>query len=152
MMATACSTVRAPVVPDPGSLRSIRTAYVVAPRGESRGTDAAIQLALAKRGIRASKGSEAQRPREVDAYVTFTELWRWDLFTQLKSLDISVFDSTTDALLASGQYRKSPFPLIPNVSDTAQEVVDSLFVSRQTARVDAQRMRKSITAGDGLER
>jgi len=127
IIAIACSTVRAPVVPDHGRLHSIRTAYVVVPPGENRGTDASIQVALAKHGIRVSKGSEASRPRDVDAYVTFAEIWRWDMVMYLESLDVSLFDSTTNALIASGQFRNSFFHSYPSAPDKVQEVVDSLF-------------------------
>ena len=75
----------------------------------------------------AAAWSVALSPDGADVYMTFVDRWRWDIAMYLKSLDVSVFRTADDSLVATGSFRNSLLHSFPDPAEKADAIVDSIF-------------------------
>ncbi len=111
----------------PGAdLSRLRTFHVVKFTPDNRGIERLIADELRAMGYTASSGPEAARPAEVDALVTYSDRWAWDITMYMLALDITVRDARNGFPMAVGSSlhtsltRKSP-------TEMAREVLGNIF-------------------------
>ena len=87
----------------------ITTIAQVPDAGNSPEMDAFLQNALVKNGysVRAPLPAGTRKSDEVDAVVSYIDVWRWDIVMYLQSIAIKMFDARTGDLLATGEWRNS---------------------------------------------
>ncbi|HDH05417.1 MAG TPA: hypothetical protein ENH01_06870 [Nitrospirae bacterium] len=123
----SCSTIHPAGVYSRDFLNDINSVYVVQNKASKRGIDIYIQKALAVRGIRASIGPIESKPKNVDAYVTFSDIWRWDMSMYLDKLDINIYDNHTNELVATGEFDNSWLHSFPDPRKKVFQVIDSIW-------------------------
>ncbi len=77
--------------------------------GNSPEMDAFLQSALLKAGyaVRASLPEGTRKSDEVDAIISYVDVWRWDIVMYLQSIAIKMFDARTGDLLVTGDWKNS---------------------------------------------
>ncbi|MBI4838870.1 MAG: hypothetical protein HY806_06980 [Nitrospirae bacterium] len=126
----SCSTIRPAGVYSRDSLNEIHSAFVVQNKESKRGIDIYIQKALAVRGISSSIGPIESKPENVKAYVTYADVWRWDMSIYLEKLDINIYDNQTNELIATGEFDNSWLHSFPDPSQKVFQVIDSIWTKQ----------------------
>lgn len=77
--------------------------------GNSPEMDAFLQSALVKEGytVRAPLPEGTRKSDEVDAIISYVDVWRWDIVMYLQSIAIKMFDARTGDLLVTGDWKNS---------------------------------------------
>jgi hypothetical protein len=91
---------------------------------DERNLDATIAGELAKRGITATRGTNAERPPDFDVLVTYEDRWQWDMTMYLLSMRIDLRDPKTNALLATGNSMQTSLARKP-----AEEVISRIVAA-----------------------
>jgi len=78
----------------------MRTFYVRKTGDDDYKLGETIVTELQQMGYRATTGSAGSPPGKVDAVITYTDKWVWDITMYLISLDIQILDPASDATLA----------------------------------------------------
>jgi hypothetical protein len=109
MLFSGCSKVVLKADSDPNTdLSGIKSFYVRKLPADGRGIEAKIASQLNKFGYQATSGENEQPPLPVDAIVSYTDRWMWDITMYMLELNIQFRDSETDYVFASGNsYRTS---------------------------------------------
>ncbi len=124
----SCSSIEPAKIMDGAALSGIHSAYVVRHEESKEGIPQAIQDALVAQGVRTTHGSLADKPAGVDAYVTYVDRWQWDIGMYLASLDVEIRMDNTNALIASGRFKNSPFfHSFPRATGKAIAVIESIY-------------------------
>lgn len=120
LMTTGCAVNRASARIEPGTrLETLKSFHVAHYEKDERGTDRLIAENLRARGYEVSTGSD--RPRAVDAVVTYADKWFWDITMYMLELSIQIRDPATDYPIATGNSfhtslsRKSPPDMVDEV-------------------------------------
>jgi hypothetical protein len=68
-----------------------------------------LEAALQKDGItlKTTLPAGTRKSADVDAIVSYTDVWRWDLVMYLKTLNVRLYDAETGDLLVTGQWNDS---------------------------------------------
>lgn len=84
----------------------IRSVATVPDEGNSSQMDANLTSALQLNGlaVRPSQPKGTRRATDVDALVSYVDVWRWDLAMYLKRLTVKVTDAKTGDILALGDW------------------------------------------------
>lgn len=139
-----CSTTQEITVDAQASAKPIHSIAQVARDGNSVQMDGLLQAALIKEQL-AVKGTPLppgiQTAADVDALVSYVDVWRWDLVMYLRQLTIQLHDAASEQLLAQGQWTNSPL----HGFQDARTVMEGL-VSNLMARVRDARAALSATA------
>jgi hypothetical protein len=129
---SGCSTVNPASTLPQSSLRSFKSAYVVAHGGNSADMDTHMQEALISRGVSVRAGPESAKPADVDFYVVYSDSWRWDLMMYLKDLNIQFYEAKTGAMLASGSFHNSLLHSFPNAGKKVSDVIATMYGEKPT--------------------
>lgn len=116
---TGCAN-RATAKVEPGvDLHSLKTMHVVKIPEETAGISTLIADDLRRRGYTVTEGTE--KPKEVNAIVTYVDRWMWDITMYLLELTVVIREPETDFPMASGSSlhgsltRKSPKEMVDEV-------------------------------------
>lgn len=90
---------------------AIRTAALSPLAGNSPEVDSYVSDALLIHGVSTNPPLAAgtRKSDDVDAIVTYLDVWKWDMAMFLKSISISMYDAKTGALLVTGKWTDSFF-------------------------------------------
>jgi hypothetical protein len=85
--------------------------------------------ALLKEGVtvKTPLPSGTNKSADVDALVSYTDSWRWDLIMYLKGISIRLFDAKTGDLLASGTWADSAFHGFHDAQEVVGKTVADVF-------------------------
>lgn len=121
ILLTGCAVNRATATVDPGArLDSVKTVYVRHHDKDERGTDQLIATNLRGRGLQVTVG-DGPSPVGVDAVVTYSDRWFWDITMYMLELTVQLREPRTDYPIASGNSfhtsltRKSPPEMVDEV-------------------------------------
>ena len=78
---------------------------------------------------------------DVDALVSYTDVWRWDLVMYLKHLTVQLYDAQTGQLLALGRWSDSPLHGFRDPKTVMEGLVSELI-----ARVRGSKPTAAVTA------
>lgn len=97
----AVNKMDAQIFPDQ-DLSKINSFYVVKLDADERGVNELITKKLTAIGKQASTGSAANAPAKVDAVVTYTDKWMWDITMYMIELTVVVQDPKDKFPIAKG--------------------------------------------------
>ena len=98
----AITDLRSATLPD-ADISQAKAFYVVWLDGDSRNLHEVIRDQLIDMGFQATAGPRANIPNNVDAVVTYTDRWFWDITNYLIQLNIEIRDPKTLYPLAVGE-------------------------------------------------
>lgn len=111
---------RATAKVEPGvDLHALKTMHVVKIPDETAGISTLIADDLRRRGYTVTEGTE--KPKEVNAIVTYVDRWMWDITMYLLELTVVIREPETDFPMANGSSlhgsltRKSPKEMVDEV-------------------------------------
>ncbi len=120
LFSTGCAVNRATATVEPGAaLANIRRVHVVQLEEDGYNVNQLIADKLNRMGLQATTGKD--KPRNVDAIVTYWDKWMWDMTMYLLELTVVIRDPATDFPLATGNSlhtsltRKSPPEMVDEV-------------------------------------
>jgi hypothetical protein len=130
-----CASNRATATVSPDAdLTKLKSFYVVQLPQDQRGIDKLIAANLAARGFNARSGPDTgSPPAGVDAVVTYTDRWMWDITMYMIELTVMIRDPANNFPMASANSfhtsltRKSP-----------PEMVDEVLTNIFSAQTNAQ--------------
>lgn len=70
----------------------------------------------------------------IDALVSYTDIWRWDLVMYLKHLTVQLYDAQTGQLLALGQWSDSPLHGFRNPKTGMEGLISDLVARVRGAK------------------
>lgn len=124
-LTTGCAVNRATAnVDNTAAFKKINTMYVKKLEADGREINVLIADKFRKHGYTVATGTD--KPTDVDALVTYTDKWMWDITMYMIELTIVVRDPKNDFPIATGNSfhtsltRKSP-------SEMVDEVVDNIL-------------------------
>ncbi|MBA4329339.1 MAG: hypothetical protein C0428_14005 [Polaromonas sp.] len=128
-LATGCATSQNVTVGQLAPARSISTAALVPQDGNSAAMDNNVRGALMAQGVTAQGNLPAgtRKSSNVDAIVSYTDVWRWDVAMYLRSMTINVFDATSGNLLAMGRWDNSAFHGFQDAGQVTKDLMTEVF-------------------------
>lgn len=124
-MTTGCVNVATSNVNPSTNLASLKTMYVKKIPADNGGVNVLVADKLRSKGVTVTTGDEV-RPTNVDAVVTYSDKWMWDMSMYMMELTINIRDPNTDYPIATGNSvhgsltRKSPEKMV-------EEVIDNIY-------------------------
>lgn len=115
--------------PQRGAAQQIRTVSFSPQDGNSNEVTGYITEALVTHGVGISPpvASGTRKTKDADAVVSYLDVWRWDIGTYLKSINISLYDARTGALLVSGRWEDSILHAYHRGESVARELLAQMF-------------------------
>ena len=112
----------------------IKTAALSPMEGNSPEVDSYILDALLAHGISTNPplASGTRRAGDVDAIVTYLDVWRWDLAMYLKSISVSMYDPKTGSLLITGKWTDSFFHGYHRGESVSKELISEMLLQLGT--------------------
>ena len=106
-----CSTTQEVTLAKSTNNKIIVTVSQVVDEGNSPQMDTNLEAALVKEGltVRPKLPAGTARSKDVDALVSYVDVWRWDIVMYLRSLNVRLRDAETGDLIAMAQWTESPF-------------------------------------------
>lgn len=107
----------------------IRTAALSPLAGNSPEVDSYVSDALLSQGVSTAPPLPAgtRKSADVDAVVTYQDVWRWDMAMYLKSISISLYDGKTGSLLVTGKWTDSLFHAWHRGESVSKELIAEMF-------------------------
>lgn len=103
--------------------------------GNSPEMTAHLTTALQAEGlqVRAPLPPGTRQAGDVDAVVSYVDVWRWDLVMYLQSISVRLFDARTGDLLVTGQWRDSALHGFRDAKTVVQGVVTEMMAKVRSA-------------------
>jgi hypothetical protein len=91
--------------------------------------DTNIRSALMAQGVtpQAALPAGTRKNADVDALVSYTAVWRWDLVMYLRTLTINISDAATGNLLAMARWDNSAFHGFQDAKQVTSDLVADMF-------------------------
>jgi hypothetical protein len=109
VLMTGCATSQNVTLGQLSAPESLSSAALVPQEGNSSDMNENMRTAMLALGLtpQSSLPAGTRKSQDVDALVSYTDSWRWDLVMYLRSLTINIFDARTGNLLAMGRWDNS---------------------------------------------
>ena len=132
VLASACSTTQSISMAQQTPTKQITTVAHVADDGNSPEMDKHFESALSKAGLtlRTKLPAGTNSTKDVDALVSYVDVWRWDVVMYLKNLTIRVRDAASGDLIASAEWTESHFHQFrgdAGVRQVVEQLMSDLF-------------------------
>lgn len=116
----------------------IRSAAFVRQDGNSSEVTAYIAEALATQGVATQAGTATRsfKSNDVDAIVSYLDVWHWDVVTYLKSIAISLYNAKTGELLVTGRWRDSFLHTYYRGDSVSRDLINEMFAKLQLKPAD----------------
>lgn len=121
----AVNKMDAQIFPDQ-DLSKINTFYVVKLDADERGVNELITKKLEAIGKQASTGSAANAPAQVDAVVTYTDKWMWDITMYMLELTVVFQDPKDNYPIAKGYSMHTSLTRL-SPEEMVDEVVTNIY-------------------------
>ncbi len=133
---TGCATSQNVTMAQGLPSKPITTAALVPQDGNSPVMDTNLQSALVAQGVtpKIALPASTRKSAEVDAIVTYTDVWRWDLIMYLKSITINVSDAASGNLLAMGRWDNSAFHGFQDAEQVTSDLVAEMFAKLKSSK------------------
>lgn len=107
--------------------------------GNSPEMDAFLQKALIKQGysVQAPLQKGTRKSSDVDAIISYIDVWRWDIVMYLQSIAIKMFDAETGDLLVTADWKNSAFHGFPDEEQIVHQLVGEMTDTLKAANVQA---------------
>lgn len=109
-LVTGCSTTQEITLAKSNNEKRIVSVAQVLDEDNSPQMNAHLAGALQKEGltVKPTLPTGTKTASDVDALVSYADVWRWDVVMYMKNLTVRLYDATTGDLLALGQWADSP--------------------------------------------
>jgi hypothetical protein len=133
---TGCATSQNVTLAQGSPAKPITTAALVPQDGNSAVMNTHLQAALMAQGVtpKTTLPASTRKSTEVDAIVTYTDVWRWDLVMYLKSITINVTDAASGNLLAMGRWDNSAFHGFQDAKQVTGDLMTEIFAKLKEAK------------------
>jgi hypothetical protein len=133
---TGCATSQNVTLAQSSPVKPIATAALVPQDGNSAAMDINLTAALIAQGVtpKTALPAATRKSAEVDALVTYTDVWRWDLVMYLKSITVNVSDAASGNLLAMGRWDNSAFHGFQDAKQVTSDLVTEMFAKLKAAK------------------
>lgn len=103
--------------------------------GNSPDMNANLAAALQTEGlsIKPPLPAGTRKSSGVDAIVSYTDVWRWDLVMYLKSINVRLYDAKSGDLVATGQWQDSQLHGFRDAKVIVQGVVSEMMAKIRAA-------------------
>ncbi len=130
-----------------GTVKSpIRTVALTPQDGNSAEVDAYMVDALTAVGVEVRQPLKAGEKisSNVDAVVSYTDLWRWDLVTYMAGLQINLYDARNGAILATGRWRDSGLHSFQRGEGVSKELIRKIFNGLNSERLGGIKLDRNM--------
>lgn len=125
---TGCVNLSTATVDPSTNVLVLKTMYVQQSGTDQRGVAGLIADKLRTKGVKVSIGTDQQPKGNVDALVTYKDVWVWDFTTYLADLTILMKNPTTEQIVAHGNSRHGSLTRL-SPTEMVSEVVDNIYKS-----------------------
>ena len=134
---TGCATSQNVTLAQAAPAKPITTAALVPQDGNSPAMDTNLQAALVAQGVtpKTALPVSTRKSTDVDAIVTYTDVWRWDLIMYLKSITINVSDAASGNLLVMGRWDNSAFHGFQDAKQVTSELMSEMLAKLKASKV-----------------
>jgi|GEM_PF-1749855 len=103
--------------------------------GNSAEMDVSVRNALIENGfnVRAPLPAGTRQSDDVDAIVSYVDVWRWDIVMYLQSVAIKIFDARNGDLLIAGDWKNSAFHGFQDESRVVRDLVTDMTTKLRAA-------------------
>jgi hypothetical protein len=124
-----CSTSQEVTLAKSDFSKTLKTAAQVPDADNSAQMNGYLESALQKEGLslKALLPAGTRKADDVDALVSYVDVWRWDLAMYMQSLTVRVHDASNGDLLATGRWRDSPLHGFRNAKVVMEGLVAEVF-------------------------
>jgi len=133
-----CSTTQEVVLAKANPTKRVQTIAQIPDADNSPQMNANLEAALQKEGLslKAPLPAGTRKSNEVDAIVSYVDVWRWDLVMYLKGLTVRLYDAETGDLLITGQWNDSTLHAFRDAKGVMQGVVSDMMAKLRAATKD----------------
>jgi hypothetical protein len=134
-LGAGCSTTQEVVLIKASGAKNITTAVRMPEEGNSPQMTAHLEGALGQEGV-SVKGqvpAGVQKAKDVDAVVSYVDVWRWDLVMYLQKLSVRIYDAESGDLLVTGNWSDSPLHGFRDAKLVVEGVVKEMLTKLRTA-------------------
>lgn len=105
-----CSTTQQVTLAKAAPTQAVKVVARAPAEGNSVQMDGFLEQALLSESVTVKPAlpAGARTGAGVDAVVSYTDVWRWDMTTYMKSLSVRMFDAQSGDLLVVGEWSDSP--------------------------------------------
>ena len=130
-----CATTQEVTLAKSAPTKPIVTIAQVPKADNSEDMDAHLAAALLKEGmtLEARLPAGTRKSARVDAIVSYSDVWRWDVAMYLKSLSIQIHDAQSGLLLASGEWKESALHGFRDAGEVVRNLVHEVFAKLNAA-------------------
>jgi hypothetical protein len=135
---SGCSTTQEVVLAKANPSKKVTTIAQVLEADNSTQMNSNLEVALQKEGLslKAPLAAGTRKSPDVDAIISYVDVWRWDLAMYLKSFTVRLYDAETGDLLATGEWNDSPLHAFRDAKLAMQGVVSDMFAKLRVATKD----------------
>jgi hypothetical protein len=126
---TGCATSQNVTLAQLTTAKPIASAALVPQEGNAPDMDTNIRSALMAQGVtpQAALPAGTRKNADVDALVSYTAVWHWDLVMYLRTLTINISDAATGNLLAMARWDNSAFHGFQDAKQVTSDLVADMF-------------------------
>lgn len=130
-----CSTTQHITLAKAAPALKVTTVAQVPAEGNSPEMNANLTNALQAEGlqVKAPLPADARKSDDVDAIVSYVDVWRWDLVMYLKKLSVKMYDAKTGDLLVMGDWEDSPMHGFRDAKTAVNSVVSEMVAKLRAA-------------------
>jgi hypothetical protein len=107
----------------------IRSAAIVPSEGNSTEVTGYLREALADHGVAVVESMPGRtiKSDQVDAIVSYQDVWRWDISTYMQSISINFYNARTGELMVTGRWRDSLFHTWHRGDSVSRDLVQQML-------------------------
>lgn len=134
-LGTGCSTTQEVVLIKASGAKNITTAVRMPEEGNSPQMTAHLEGALEQErvSVKGQVPAGVQKSKDVDAVVSYVDVWRWDLVMYLQKLSVRIYDAESGDLLVTGNWSDSPLHGFRDAKLVVEGVVKEMLTKLRTA-------------------
>ena len=132
---SGCSTTQETVLAKANPGKKVATIAQVPEADNSAQMNSNLEAALQKEGLslKAPLAAGTRKSPDVDAIISYVDVWRWDLVMYLKSFTVRLYDAESGDLLVTGQWSDSQLHAFRDAKLAMQSVVSEMFAKLRAA-------------------
>jgi len=136
---SACSTTQTVTLAKANPAQKVTTVAQVPEDGNSPEMNASLTSAVQNEGlqVKAPLPEGTRKSDDVDAIVSYVDVWRWDLVMYLQKLSVKLYDAKTGDLLVMGDWHDSPAHGFRDSKAVMQSVVSEMLAKLRGATKSA---------------
>lgn len=104
-------------------------------------TEALLSQGVEVRSVPANKGNKSG---DVDAVVSYSDVWRWDVTMYLKSISINLYNANTGEMIVTGKWVDSFFHVWHRGEVVANELLSQMFAKLDLKQKSDSEMSQAV--------